>query len=199
MCSDPEDPTPGCDGGGNKASVIHKKKTNPVDERIAKQKQKYRNGFQTPPYSSMPTPVITVGDLLSENPGFNPFTNTLENPNDYPFSEHERMDTEILALYGVNGIDLDYYAAMGSPNPLKQEQVPSELQIRLLGPAQSIELSYFLAELSLNHGNVMNYEPNYVFSLMNYHPTALQRAIYKYRLEVPPLLENLENFQFKVD
>ena len=136
---------------------------------------------------------INVGYLLENYPGFDPFTTTTSvEPSDYPFSELEGYDVALLELYQSRGIDLDYYAKRRLPNPLSIDQVPSELQIRILGPVKSIELGIFLDEMDLGtSGNQMNYEPNYVFSLMSQNPRVLLNAINRYNTEVAPLTEHM--------
>lgn len=136
---------------------------------------------------------IDVGYLLENYPGFNPFTTTTSvDASDYPFSKLESYDVALLKLYQSRGIDIDYYAKRRLPNPLTMDQVPSELQIRILGPAKSIELGIFLDEMNLGtSGNQMNYEPNYVFSLMSQNPRVLLNAINRYNTEVAPLTEHV--------
>ncbi len=67
----------GCEG------ERYKERTNPIDIKIAKQKKKYKNGFQTPPYSSMPGTPEFIGPPASPlNP--NPDDFSFENGSDDP-------------------------------------------------------------------------------------------------------------------
>lgn len=136
---------------------------------------------------------IDVGYLLTNYPGFNPFiTGTSLDASEYPFSEIEALDVAILDLYQSLGIDIDYYAKSRLPNPLTPDQVPSELIIRTLGPSKTIELGIFIDEIGIGQtGNQMNYEANYVYSLMAQNPRVLLKAINRYNTEVAPLTEHL--------
>ncbi len=114
----------------------------------------------------------TVDGILSKNPDFNPFTTGFENPGDYRGSNAETNDAEFLRLYESLGIDIDSYANQGLPNPISLDQVPKELQIRLPMSANDPETQFFLAQVQdvigndLTKHNMLNYEPNYVYSLM---------------------------------
>ncbi len=131
----------------------------------------------------------TMDGILAKNPNFNPFTTGFENLGDYRGSNAEISDAKFLKLYESLGIDIDSYANQGLSNPISLDQVPKELQIRLPLVANDAETRFFINQVGratgndLTTNNMLNYEPNYVYSLMKSHPDVLVQSVASFNTE----------------
>lgn len=134
-------------------------------------------------------PEYTVESLLLDNPDFDPFRCKYSSSSEciYSGSDMEKTDLAFLELYKEQGIDLDYYAARGLANPLQADLVPTELMGMLPRSRSSFAILLFIVQIEKETGQklwggtdlqgFLNYEPNYVYRLMVYHPDTLANAI----------------------
>ena len=159
-------------------------------------------------YPSKIDSTTTLESLLLDNPAFDPFGCKYSGSLDciYPGSEREKYDSAMLDLYITLGIDIDYYAARGLPNPVDVNLLPYELQHHLPFDAARYPILLFFLELEKDTGNklygnadlqtFMNFEANYVFRLMATHPGALNRAIGVYNNMPPEQRSTYENMDY---
>ena len=146
--------------------------------------------------------VYDVESLLLDNPDFDPLRCNYGSSSDCTSDDFE-MDSDFLKLYDDLGIDIDYYASRALPNPITADQISSEWVWHLSFDRSSFAITLFMQELEKETGNnlwrgsdfqyTINREPNYVFSLMIWHPMSLIHAIETVNNMPPGMYEQYKN------